>query len=83
MAGNANITQVRADTIVRMVLAGAKAAATSKAPTAPAMPSLGWKLSNSQVADILTYIRNNWGNRAPAVSPETVGRIRSELHSGS
>jgi mono/diheme cytochrome c family protein len=47
------------------------------------MPSLGWKLSDSQVADILTYVRNNWGNRAPAVSTETVGRIRGELHSGS
>jgi mono/diheme cytochrome c family protein len=47
------------------------------------MPSLGWKLPDTQVADILTYVRNNWGNRAPAVSAETVGRIRSALHSGS
>ena len=83
LAGNANVRQVRADTVVRMVLAGARAAATGKAPTGPAMPSLAWKLSNSQAADILTYVRNNWGNRAPAVSAETVGRLRSELHSGS
>lgn len=83
LAGNANVRQGRADTSVRMVLAGGRAAATAKAPTGPAMPSLGWKLSNSQVADILTYVRNNWGNRAPAVSAETVGRIRGELHSGS
>ena len=83
LAGNANVRQVRVDTIVRMVLAGGRATATAKAPTGPAMPSLGWKLSNSQVADILTYVRNNWGNRSPAVSAETVGRIRGELHSGS
>lgn len=83
LAGNANVRQVRIDTIVRMVLAGSQAVATSKAPTGPIMPSLGWKLSNSQVADILTYVRNNWGNRAPAVSSETVERLRSELHSGS
>lgn len=83
LAGNANVRQVRADTIVRMVLTGSKGAATAKAPTGPAMPSLAWKLSNSQVADILTYVRNNWGNRAPAVSAETVGRLRGELHSGS
>ena len=63
--------------------AGGKAVATSKAPTGPGMPSLGWRLNNEQVANILTYVRNNWGNKAPAVSPETVGRIRSALHSGS
>jgi mono/diheme cytochrome c family protein len=66
-----------------MVLAGGKGAATAKAPTGPGMPSFAWRLSDNQVADILTYVRNNWGNRAPAVSPETVGRIRSALHSGS
>ncbi len=83
LAGNANVRQARADTIVRMVLAGSQAAATPRAPTGPAMPSLAWKLSDQQAADILTYVRNNWGNRAPTVSGETVGRIRSELHSGS
>lgn len=83
LAGNANITQVRADTIVRMVLAGGKAVATAKAPTGAGMPSLGWRLNNDSVANILTYVRNNWGNQAPAVSPETVGRIRGSLHSGS
>jgi mono/diheme cytochrome c family protein len=62
------------------VLAGGKAAATPKAPTGPAMPSLAWRLNDEQVANILTYVRNNWGNSAPAVSAETVGRIRSSLH---
>jgi mono/diheme cytochrome c family protein len=83
LAGNANVRQVRADTVVRMVLAGSQAVATPKAPTGPGMPSLAWKLSDGQAADILTYVRNNWGNQAPAVSAETVGRIRGELHSGS
>jgi mono/diheme cytochrome c family protein len=83
LAGNPNVLQVRDNTIARVVLAGSKGAATAKAPTGPAMPSLAWKLSDQQAADILTYVRNNWGNSAPAVSAETVGRIRGELHSGS
>lgn len=83
LAGNANVLQVRDDTIARVVLAGTRAAATAREPTAPAMPSLAWKLSNQQAADILTYVRNNWGNAAPAVSAETVERVRGELHSGS
>jgi mono/diheme cytochrome c family protein len=80
LAGNPVVVQVRVDTPMRLVLAGGKAAATPKAPTGPAMPSLAWRLNDEQVADILTYVRNNWGNSAPAVSAETVGRIRSSLH---
>ncbi len=83
LAGNANVVQVRVDTPVRIVLAGGKGAVTRSAPTGPGMPSLGWRLSNDEVANILTYVRNNWGNTAPAVSAETVGRIRSELGGGS
>ena len=83
LAGNPVVRQVKADSIVRMVLAGGRGAATAKAPTGPGMPSFAWRLSDQQTADILTYVRNNWGNRAPAVSPETVGRIRNSLHSGS
>jgi mono/diheme cytochrome c family protein len=83
LAGNPNVLQVRDDTIARVVLAGTRAVSTAKAPTAPAMPSLAWKLSNQQAADILTYVRNTWGNAAPAVSAETVERVRGELHGGS
>jgi mono/diheme cytochrome c family protein len=83
LAGNAAVRQVRVETAVRTVLAGGKAVSTAKAPTGPGMPSFGWRLTDEQVADILTYVRNNWGNQAPAVSPETVKRIRSELHSSS
>jgi mono/diheme cytochrome c family protein len=83
LAGNPDVMQVRDDTIARVVLAGTRSVATDKEPTAPAMPSLAWKLSDQQAADILTYIRNTWGNAAPAVSPETVARVRSALRSGS
>jgi len=83
LAGNAAVRQVRSETVVRTVLAGGKAAATPKTPTGPGMPSFGWRLTDEQVANILTYVRNNWGNQAPAISPETVKRIRSELHSAS
>jgi mono/diheme cytochrome c family protein len=83
LAGNPVVAQVGADTLARLVLAGGKAVATQKAPTGPGMPSFAWRLNDEQVANILTYVRNNWGNSAPAVSAETVGRIRSALHSGS
>ena len=77
LAGNALVRQAGAQTLVRVVLAGSMAVATPAAPTGPGMPSFAWKLNDEQVANVLTYIRNNWGNRAPAVSADEVAKIRA------
>lgn len=36
-------------------------------------------LTDQQIANVLTYIRNEWGNSASAVSPEEVATIRSSV----
>ena len=44
-----------------------------------AMLAIGADMSNQQVADVLTYVRNSWGNKASIVTPEQVAKIRAEL----
>jgi nitrite reductase (NO-forming) len=39
------------------------------------MPALS-VLSDKQIADVLTYVRNSWGNSGQAVSPEEVRAVR-------
>lgn len=47
-----------------------------------AMPA--WKqLSDEQIADILTYIRSDWGNNSPPIAPSFVALIRKETESQS
>jgi mono/diheme cytochrome c family protein len=78
----ANSSMARADdptTVIRILLRGARSVATDKEPTAPGMPSYGWQLKDDQVANVLTYIRNSWGNAAPAVSPDEVARLRASV----
>jgi mono/diheme cytochrome c family protein len=78
----ANSSMARADdpsSVIRIVLRGARSVATDKEPTAPGMPSYGWQLNDYQVANVLNYIRNSWGNAAPAVSPDEVGRLRASV----
>ncbi len=71
--------QSRAPTsLIRVVLHGAKSVATERAPTGPAMPAFGWMLSDAQVASVVTYIRNAWGNAASAVSADQVASARKE-----
>jgi mono/diheme cytochrome c family protein len=67
--------------LIRVVLIGSRAVATSAAPTAPAMPAFGWNLNDTEVADVLTYARNTWGNAASAVQPEDVTKLRERLSS--
>ena len=45
-----------------------------------AMPP--WKqLKDEEIAAVLTYIRNEWGNSAPPITPEQVAKIRAETAS--
>jgi mono/diheme cytochrome c family protein len=65
--------------LIRVVLAGSRAGGTEAAPTGPAMPSFAWNLSDDNIADVLTYVRNTWGNAAPAVSVGEVSDLRKDL----
>ena len=65
LKGSALVQSLDPASILRLVLRGARSAATEPAPTAPAMPSFGWALTDFEVATVSTYIRNAWGNRAP------------------
>ncbi|MBS0247508.1 MAG: c-type cytochrome [Proteobacteria bacterium] len=83
LAGNSAVQQGDPTSLIHIVLAGSQGAVTTAAPTTPAMPSLAWRLTDQQVADVLTYIRNSWGNAAHPVSPGAVGTLRGELKKGS
>jgi mono/diheme cytochrome c family protein len=66
-------------TVIRFILSGAQTVATDAKPTPHSMPSFGWKLTDAQVAAVATYVRNSWGNVAPAVRPGDVGKIRRKV----
>ena len=80
LAGAPLVQQQQATSLIRVVLEGSRAVATAGAPTGPAMPSFDWKLSDDDVAALLTYVRNAWGNAAPGVQPGDVGNMRAALH---
>lgn len=43
------------------------------------MAPMGAALSDKDLADVLSYIRNSWGNKAPPVKVEQVKAVRAEL----
>jgi mono/diheme cytochrome c family protein len=79
LAGSALVQSDDATTLIRIVLQGSRAVSTSSKPTAPSMPAFDWRLNDAQVASVLTYIRNNWGNAATPVVARAVAGQRSAL----
>lgn len=63
-------------TMVKLILDGARAVPTDKFPTPQSMPAFGWKLTDDEVAAVATYVRNSFGNAAPAVSTDAVASVR-------
>jgi mono/diheme cytochrome c family protein len=78
-AGSALVQSDDPTTLVRVVLQGTRAVSTPSMPTAPAMPAFDWRLNDTEVAAVLTYIRNSWGNAASLVSPSVVTSQRTSL----
>ena len=37
-------------------------------------------LTDEQVADVMTYVTNTWGNEAPATTVDDVRRVKNEVH---
>lgn len=67
--------------LIRIQLRGLQGPITvsGKEYTFPAgMAALGYQ-NDEQVAAVLTYVRNNFGNKASAVTPEQVDALRSEV----
>lgn len=44
-----------------------------------------WKdvLTDEEIAAVLTYVRNEWGNRAPEITPERVKAVRAAIKARS
>lgn len=62
--------------LLSIIISGSRTPATADAPTGLTMPDFGWRLSDTQIAELATFVRNSWGNEAPAVTVDQVKAIR-------
>ncbi len=78
LAGNNNVQARDPSSILQIILDG------SGHPDNPAASGEGMaafpKLTNAEVAAVATYVRNTWGNRAPAVLARQAGEMRHMLN---
>ena len=65
--------------VIRIVLHGLNGPITVKnTEFNNVMAPLGATLKDDQIAYAISYVRATWGNNAPAVTPETVAKVRAD-----
>ncbi|SEL39639.1 Cytochrome c, mono-and diheme variants [Roseateles sp. YR242] len=79
IAGNATVLAPDPASLIRLVLAGGELPSTVERPSNLGMPAFADRLSDEEVAQLLTFVRQGWGNQAPTVEAAQVKQVRSEL----
>ena len=77
LAGNPSIQMSSAVNAIRMVLNGGYPPGTAGNPRPFGMPPFAQRLSDDEVAAVVTYIRTSWGNRGEPVSARQANELRS------
>ena len=63
LPANANLQSADPASTIRIILDGADSITTPRAPNKGSMPAYAAKLSDQEIADVATYIRNAWAMR--------------------
>lgn len=78
LAQNGSVQAKDPTTVIHLALSGWQSAVTQSSPRSFGMPSYA-TLSDTELAEILTFVRTQWGNRGEPVSARQVARVRAEL----
>jgi mono/diheme cytochrome c family protein len=80
---NAMLQQADPTGLEHLILAGSRIGTSPSRPSPLTMPSFAWKLTDQEIADVATYLRNSWGNQAATVSASEVSDARKKLNLNS
>ena len=78
MADNDLVTGSEVKPLISIILHGAEVPSTEKRPMRLVMQGYADRLSNEEVAELATFVRSAWGNKAGAASAADVAAVRGQ-----
>ena len=75
--GNSIVIADNPTSLINILLHGAELPSTELRPARLRMPDFAWRLDDEEVAELATFIRKGWNNKASAVSASQVEKIRA------
>jgi len=76
LAGNPVVIDNDPSSLINLVLNASNPLVVKGTPDAYRMPQFRLQYSDQEIADVVTFIRNGWGNQAPAVTTDEVAKLR-------
>jgi mono/diheme cytochrome c family protein len=76
VAGNPVVLDENPSSLINVVLNGSVPLVVAGTPDAYRMPQFRQQLSDQDAADVITFMRNRWGNQAPEVTATQVAKLR-------
>ncbi|MEX3856129.1 cytochrome c [Paraburkholderia sp. BR10923] len=80
LAGNPAVLSASSASLVRLLVEGGGSPHTESGPEPHKMPSFAGKLTDTEMARVLTFVRTTWGNAAGPVTRNDVSNVRGALH---
>jgi mono/diheme cytochrome c family protein len=78
LAANDLVTGSEVKPLVSIILHGAEVPSTEKRPMRLVMQGYADRLTDDEVAQLATFVRSAWGNKAGAVSAADVAKVRNQ-----
>ncbi|MFZ3361746.1 MAG: cytochrome c [Xanthobacteraceae bacterium] len=76
VAGNPTVLDGEPASLINLVLNGSTPLVVKGTPDAYRMPQFRLQFTDQEIADVVTFIRNGWGNRAAPVTAAQVADLR-------
>ena len=83
LAGATSALARESASAINITLNGSQRVVAAGLPDAYRMPAFREQLSDQEIADVLSYVRGNWGNHGGAVDAKAVGKLRGHTDPAS
>jgi mono/diheme cytochrome c family protein len=83
LTGNPTIADADPSSLINITLNGSSRIVVAGMPDAYRMPQFRVLLRDDEIAQIVSYIRQSWGNLATPVTPDAVAKIRHSSEAAS
>lgn len=83
LAGASSVLAPENASAINITLNGSGRVIAAGVPDAYRMPALREQLNDGEIADVLTFIRSSWGNKASPVTNEEVRTLRDHTNAAS
>jgi len=79
LAGNPLVLADDPSSLIHVILAGATLPSTQAAPSDLGMPHFAGRMNDDETAELATFVRSAWGNKATTVNASQVAAVRKTL----